>query len=44
MGQHPRLCPFEYLYINLDLLHPGGVGQTETHVDRLSDLRACFDN
>ena len=44
VGQHPRLRPFEYLYVDLDLLHPGGVGQAETHVDRLSDLRARFDN
>ena len=42
--KHPRLRPFEYLYVNLDLLHTRGMGQAETHVDRLSDLRACFNN
>ena len=44
VGQHPRLCPFEYLHIDLDLLHSGGVSQAETHMDWLGDLRACFDN
>ena len=44
MGQHPCLRSFEDLYINLDLLLPGGVSQAETHVDRLSELHACFDN
>ena len=44
MRQHPRLRPFKDPYINPNLLHPGGVGQAETHVDRLSNLRACFNN
>ena len=44
VGQHLRLCPFAYLHIDLDLLHSGGVGQAETHVDRLSDLCARFNN
>ncbi len=40
-----RACaPSQYLYVDLDLLLSGGVGQAETHVDRLSDLRARFDN
>lgn len=44
VGQHPRLRPFEYVYVDLDLLLPRGVGQAETRVDRLSNLRARFDN
>ena len=44
VGQHPRLCPFEYAHIDLDLLLPSGVSQAKTHVDRLGDLHACFDN
>lgn len=44
VGKHPCLCPFAYLHVDLDLLHAGRMGQAETHVDRLSDLRACFNN
>ena len=40
-----RACaPSQYLHVDLDLLLSGGVSQAETHVDRLSDLCACFNN
>jgi hypothetical protein len=30
VGQHPCLCPFAYLYVDLDLLHAGRMGQQVT--------------
>ena len=44
MRQLSRLRPFADLYVDLDLLDPGRVGEPETHVDGLSDLYSRFDD